>query len=163
MAEKEMTFEESLKRLEEIVNEVYAKANHKVLIDWPVDDTTIAIYQFPNNVIAKVFVSIGCKRAYTMRSVFYGTKGTIIAQNAPGEVILYEESENTNFHTPQVIEVPKKDHNAQDEIKIFVEALKKGEKVPVSSMDGASTVAVACATVESTQVGKPVDIRYPEV
>ncbi len=143
--------------------EVYAHANHKIMTDWPTDDTTIAIYKFPNNVMGKVFVSNGAKRAYTMRSVFYGTKGTIIAQNVPGEVILYEDAEGKNYHDEQIIKVPPKDHNAEDEINTFVKALMAGRKVPVSSYDGAATVAVACATVESTQTGKPVNIKYPEI
>ena len=33
--------------------------------------------------------------------------------------------------------------------------------MPVSSTEGASTVAVCVATVESTRSGKPVDIKYP--
>ena len=61
--------------------EVAAFANKKMLTDWPTDDCTIAIMKFPNDVIGKVFVSIGCKRNYTMRSVFYGSKGTIIVDN----------------------------------------------------------------------------------
>ena len=62
-------------------SEIMAYSNHKCLTDWPVDDCTISMMKFPNNVIGKVFVSIGCKRDYTMRSVFYGTRGTIIADN----------------------------------------------------------------------------------
>ena len=61
--------------------EVFAYANHKMLPNYPTDDCTVAIMKFPNNVIGKVFVSTGCKRNYTMRSVFYGTKGTIITDN----------------------------------------------------------------------------------
>ena len=61
--------------------ETTAYSNHKMLPDWPVPDTTIAILKFPNNVIGKIFTSIGCKRNYTMRTVLYGTKGTIIVDN----------------------------------------------------------------------------------
>ncbi len=143
--------------------EVFAYANHKIMTDWPTDDTTIALYKFPNNVMGKVLVSNGAKRAYTMRSVFYGTKGTIIAQNQVGEVILYEDAEGKNYHDPQVISVPPKDHNAEDEIGAFVNALVNGMRVPVPAMEGASTVAVACATVKSTETGDKVQIRYPEV
>ena len=37
--------------------EVSAFANHKCLADWPVNDCTIAIYKFANNVIGKVLVT----------------------------------------------------------------------------------------------------------
>ena len=54
---------------------------NKMLQDWPIDDCVISVMKFPNNVIGKVFTSIGCKRDYTMRTVLYGTEGTIIVDN----------------------------------------------------------------------------------
>ncbi|MBR2460233.1 MAG: Gfo/Idh/MocA family oxidoreductase [Clostridia bacterium] len=144
--------------------EVYAHSNHKILTDWPVDDTVIAIYKFPNNVSGKVFVSIGCKRNYTMRSVFYGTKGTIICDNTSPSITLFEQDENgEGFTTPKTIPVDIKNHNATAEIDAFVEALLSDGPVPVSSMEGASTVAVCCATVQSYQSGKVINIKYPQV
>jgi hypothetical protein len=143
--------------------EVYAYENHKSLMDWPTADTAIAIYKFPNDVMGKVMISNGTKRSYTMRSVFYGTKGTIIAQNKMGEVILFEDAEGKNYHDEQIIEVPPKDHNAEDEIGAFVDAIINNKRVPVPAVEGASTVAVACATVKSTETGDKVQIRYPEI
>ena len=143
--------------------EVYAHANHKILTDWPVDDTTIAIYKFPNNVSGKAFISIGCKRGYTMRSCFYGTKGTIICDNKSPTLTLFEEKDGTGFTEPQSIPIDINNHNATAEIKCFVDALVKGEAMPVSSREGASTVAVCCATVKSTKSGKPEEIVYPSV
>ncbi len=145
--------------------EVYSYANHKILNDWPVDDTAIAIYQFPNNVMGKVFVSIGCKRDYTMRSVFYGTKGTIICDNTSPKITLFQEVEGEpkSFTKPQELDVEVNNHNITAEIDAFVEALMAGSDMPVSSMEGASTVAVAVATVESAQKHMPIQIKYPEV
>ena len=144
--------------------EVYAHSNHKILTDWPVDDTVIAIYKFPNNVSGKVFVSIGCKRNYTMRSVFYGTKGTIICDNTSPTITLFEENEHGGgFTEPKTLPVEINNHNVTAEIDVFVDALVEGKAMPVTSMEGASTVAVCCATVESYQSGKPVDIRYPSL
>lgn len=144
--------------------EVYAHSNHKILTDWPVDDTVIAIYKFPNNVCGKVFVSIGCKRNYTMRSVFYGTKGTVICDNTSPTITVFEEdAEGKGFTEPKTLPVVVNNHNVTAEIDVFVDALKEGKPMPVTSMEGASTVAVCCATVESYQSGKPVDIRYPNV
>ena len=144
--------------------EVYAHSNHQILTDWPVDDTVIAIYKFPGNASGKVFVSIGCKRNYTMRSVFYGTKGTIICDNTSPTITLFEEDSNGGgFTTPQSLPVVVNNHNVTAEIDVFVDALTAGKPMPVTSAEGASTVAVCCATVESYQQGKPIDIRYPNV
>lgn len=145
--------------------EVYAHANHKILTDWPVDDTSIAIYQFPNNVMGKVFVSIGCRRDYTMRSVFYGTKGTIICDNTSDHMKLYVDdgTDKRTYEKAQILPIEINNHNVTAEIDVFVEALRAGEPMPVSSMEGASTVAVCCATVQSAREGKPVQIVYPQV
>ena len=145
--------------------EVYAHANHKILTDWPVNDTSIAIYKFPNNVMGKVFVSIGCRRDYTMRSVFYGTKGTIICDNTSDHLKLYEDDapNGKDYTVAQNLSVVVNNHNITAEIDMFVNAVISGEPMPVSSMEGASTVAVCCASVESAKEGKPVQIRYPQV
>ncbi|MBQ4323862.1 MAG: Gfo/Idh/MocA family oxidoreductase, partial [Clostridia bacterium] len=109
--------------------EVYAHANHKSLTDWPVDDTCIAIYKFPNDVMGKVFVSIGCKRDYTMRSVFYGTKGTIICDNTSPTITLFQETEgdHKSYTKPQTLDVEVNNHNITAEIDAFVEALMEGK------------------------------------
>jgi predicted dehydrogenase len=146
--------------------EVYAYANHKSLTDWPVDDCTVAIYRFPNGVAGKVFVSIGCLRDYTMRSVFYGTRGTIICDNTSPTITLYEHDPangKTDFTAPVQLPVEVNNHNVVAEIDMFVNALLSGKEMPVTSMEGAATVAVACATVEAAKEGHPIQIRYPQV
>lgn len=148
--------------------EVYAYANHKCLTDWPVNDCTIAIYQFPNNVQGKVFVSIGCKRNYTMRSCFYGTKGTIICDNTSPNITLFECGEPTAdgapaYTQPKKLPVEVNNHNITAEIDVFVDALLNDAPMPVSSMEGASTIAVCRATVDAAAKGQPLKIRYPEV
>ena len=141
---------------------VMALANRKVLTDWPVDDCTIAIMQFPNNVVGKIFCGIGVKRDYTMRTCLYGTKGTIICDNTSPEITLFTElSEDGDFTKEIKVPVDINNHNATAEIEAFVDALVNDKPMPVSSKEGAYTVAVCCAAVESSKTGKPVDIVYP--
>lgn len=143
--------------------EVYAHANHKLLPDWPVNDTSVAIYKFPNDVMGKVFVSIGCRRDYTMRSVFYGTKGTVICDNTSDSMRLYVDdmANGKDFREAEIIPIDINNHNVGSEIKMFLEALAGGKESPLSSIEGASTVAVCAASVESAKLGKPVEIKYP--
>jgi len=146
--------------------EVTAYSNKKYLLDWPVDDNTVAIFKFPNNVIGKVFVSIGCKRDYTMRTCIYGTKGTLICESKAPYVQLYETNEELGCRfsdtNPQMIYAGYKDHNAVKEIEDFINALVNETAMPISSVDGASTVAVCCAAVESAKLNRPVEIVYPK-
>ena len=148
--------------------EVTAYSNHKCNLDWPTDDCTVAIYKFPNNVIGKVFSSIGCRRSYTMRSVFYGTRGTVICDNTSPSITLFSRDValsdgSYDFTKPIDVPVEVNNHNVNAEIDVFINALINGEDMPVTSMEGASTIAVACATVESATVGKTVSIKYPTV
>ena len=149
--------------------EVYALSNRKCLTDWPVDDCAIAVMKFPNDVNGKVLTSIGCKREYTMRSCFYGTKGTIICDNRSNYLTYFAGEEKhpayakEAFTVPQLIPVSIADHNTNGELKIFLTALMEDKPVAISPMEGASTVAVCCAVVESCKTGMPVKVKYPQV
>ena len=147
-------------------DEVFAYANHKCLKDWPTNDCTAALYQFPNGVIGKVFVSTGCRRDYTMRSVFYGTAGTIVCDNTSPDITLFTTSlsvagEKSAYTTAHKIKVSIESHNVSAEINGFVNALINNEPVPVSALEGAKTVAVCEASISSAQKGMPVKIKYP--
>lgn len=140
--------------------ETTAYSNHKVLTDWPVDDTTIAIFKFPDQVIGKVFTSIGCKRNYTMRTVLYGTKGTIIVNNTDPVLDLYQLQENGSSALTQIpLEI--NNHNVQAEHEIFRDAILNGTPLITTGEEGARTVAVCRAVVQSAETGVPVEIVYP--
>lgn len=148
--------------------EVTGYSNHKCMLDWPTDDCTIAIYKFPNNVIGKVFVSTGCRRDYTMRTVLYGTKGTIICDNTSPEMSLYTvgeplENGKAAYTKPQKLPVDINNHNVGAEIEQFIDALINGKPSPVPAFEGANTVAVCCATVQSAKENSIVKIQYPKV
>ena len=145
--------------------EAFSYSTHKALTDWPCDDCTIALMKFDNELMGKVLVSTGCKRNYTMRSVFYGTKGTIICDNTSPTIQLFEDdaANGKSYTSAQILPVEINNHNVTAEIDVFVDALVSGKPMPVSSMEGASSVAVCCATVEAAKVGHPVKIKYPQV
>ena len=137
-----------------------AYSNHKVLTDWPVDDTTVAIFRFPNQVIGKVFTSIGCKRNYTMRTVLYGTKGTIIVNNTDPSLELYRLQPDGRAALTQ-LPLTIDNHNVMEEHRLLREAVLNGVPLVTTGTEGARTVAVCRAVVESAETGKPVEIVYP--
>ena len=148
--------------------ETFAYANHKCLTDWPTNDCTVALFKFPNDVAGKVFGSIGCRRNYTMRSVFYGTEGTIICDNTSDSMQLFQidktaEDGKGNYTTPQIIPVEINNHNVTAEITLFLDALVSGGEMPVKSMEGAKTVTACRAAIESAATGKPIQIQYPVI
>lgn len=143
-------------------SEVFAYANHKCLLDWPVDDTTIAIFRLPQNIIGKVFVSIGCVRPYTMRTVIYGTEGTIICDNTSPQIYLcsqkyYKEKTDYSFAT---FPVNISSHNVSAEIDEFVDCILNDKPIPTNEVEGAKTVIACLVAVESSKKGTPLKIDY---
>ncbi len=152
-------------------SEVTAYANHKCLTDWPINDCTVAIMRFPNEVIGKVFVSIGCKREYTMRSCFYGTKGTIICDNTSNFITIYKADMKEkvelfgdfrqDFAIPMHLPVKMASHNTYGELGDFAECILKGEAVPTSAYDSERSVAVCLAAAQSAREKRSIQIEYP--
>ncbi|MBQ6864709.1 MAG: Gfo/Idh/MocA family oxidoreductase [Clostridia bacterium] len=140
--------------------EVMAYGTHKLLPAVAYDDATIAIMKFPNDIIGKVFVSTGCKRDYTMRTVIYGTKGTIICDNTSPVMKLYEIGENEMATEAQDIPVEVNNHNAAAEFTVFAENIINNTPVLANALEGAKTVEVCLSIVESAKTGKPVQPDY---
>ncbi len=140
--------------------EVFAYGTHKLLPMVDYDDATIAIMKFDENVAGKVFVSTGCKRDYTMRTCIYGTKGTIICDNTSPTMTLFTVDEEGVTKEPETIAVEVNNHNAAREFEVFADAILNNKPVATDAREGAKTVAVCLAIVESAKTGVPVKPDY---
>ncbi|MBQ5823551.1 MAG: Gfo/Idh/MocA family oxidoreductase, partial [Clostridia bacterium] len=140
--------------------EVFAYGTHKLLPHVTYDDATIAIMKFDDNLAGKVFVSTGCKRDYTMRTVIYGTKGTLICDNTSPTMTLFTVDENQVTKEPEIIEVEVNNHNAVKEFEVFADAIINDKDVLTDAREGAKTVAVCLAIVESAKTGEKVKPNY---
>ncbi|MBE6591529.1 MAG: Gfo/Idh/MocA family oxidoreductase [Ruminococcaceae bacterium] len=142
--------------------EVFSYGTHKVLPTVTYDDANIAIMKFPNGTMGKVFVSTGCKRDYTMRTVIYGTKGTIICDNTSPYLQLFklEGDEVKVAKYPEQVRVNINNHNAQGEFEVFAKHITEDTPVKMNGIEGAKTVEVCFAIVESAKSGKPVAPIY---
>ncbi len=144
--------------------QVMALANRKVLTDWPVDDCTIAIMQFPNNVVGKIFCGIGVKRQYTMRTCLYGTKGTIICDNRSPEITIFRHiagADGSHTYPEEKIPVDINHHNVGAEIEDMCHAILNDTELECDVIEGSNTVAVGLAAVESAaKGGMPVAPAY---
>ncbi len=142
--------------------EVFCYMNHVFMPDWPTPDTGVAVAKFPNEVIGRVFVSIGVKRPYTMRTVIYGTEGTIICDNTSNHIQISEKilREPTGTMAFNDIPVAVASHNVTSELKDFVAALDQGVPCATDVYQGTRTVAFADAAIRSAQSGRPEAIDY---
>lgn len=143
--------------------EVFAYGSHKMLPTVEYDDTTVAVLKYPNGVIGRIFVSTGCKRTYTSRTLIYGTKGTIIwDDNAPTDIILHHvDKDGVYLEKPtQIIKVDPSHHNITKELEILIDHIENDTPVKMSAREGAKTAAVCFAIIESAKTGKPVVPNY---
>ncbi len=140
--------------------EVFAYGTHKLLPTVAYDDATIAIMKFGENIAGKVFVSTGCKRDYTMRTVIYGTKGTIICDNTSPTMTLFVTDEEGVTQEAQTIEVQVNNHNAAKEFEVFADAILNDKPVVTDAREGAKTVEVCLSIVEASKTGKIVKPNY---
>ena len=98
-----------------------------------------------------------------MRSVFYGTTGTIICDNKSDHINVYHYDEETKKLITEEIGVVVGNHNTKDECRVFADALLSENPMPISSMEGAKTVAVALAAVKSAKENRAVKVEYPNI
>ncbi len=140
--------------------EVMAYGTHKTFAELvPYDDTHVAVMKFPNGVIGKVFVSISCRRNYTMRTVLYGTHGTIIVDNKTPEMTLFHLDENGNTVT-EIIPLVLANHNAAGEFREFFDVIVNDKPVKTTVQEGANTIAACLAIMDSASTGKLVQPQY---
>ncbi len=145
------------------VDEAFAYGTKKGLPDWPIDfDSYFCLFKFRNGVIGKVMCSIGLSRPYTMRSVFYGTKGTIICDNLSSTMQLssvpfYDtKADATDFIT---IPVGVNSHNVVHQVGLMADVILRGAENHADADEGARTVAACVAAIEAAHTGKPVKVR----
>ena len=126
----------------------------------PYDDATIAVLKFGENLVGKVFVSTGCKRDYTMRTVIYGTKGTIICDNTSPTMTLFTVGEDEMAHEGQTIDIQVNNHNAAREFEVFADAILNNKPVTMDAREGAKTVEACLSIVKSSETGQIVHPNY---
>lgn len=140
--------------------EVFAYGTHRLLPQVDYDDATIAIMKFDENTAGKVFVSTGCKRDYTMRTVIYGTKGTLICDNTSPTMTLFTTDEEGVVQPAEIIEIEVNNHNAAKEFSVFADAILNDKPVMTDAREGAKTVEVCLSIIESAKTGKVVEPDY---
>lgn len=141
--------------------EVTCYMNHKFLTDWAKPDTGVAIAKFPNDVIGRIFISIGTKAPYTMATTVYGTKGTVRYRDE-GCVELAEESVYEMTTQQQYVKIPAvgAGHHIKNELMAFIDHIENGTEFPSDVYQGTKTVAFAEAAIQSSLSGKPEKVDY---
>ncbi|MFA6101272.1 MAG: Gfo/Idh/MocA family oxidoreductase [Victivallaceae bacterium] len=133
------------------IETVTAFANHNMMPEWPEPDTTIANLKFcNNNLIGKVFVSISVQRPYTMRSVFYGSAGTIVCDNTSPSIQLFSHK-IPGARGFAELPVNIASHNISGEVEYLYKVLREGKKLELTAREATKTVATCLAIIDSAR------------
>ncbi len=145
--------------------EVVAISNHMALKDWPVDDCIVALVKLPSGAIGRVTCSIGIQRKYTMSATYSGTAGTLEVNARSDMMLLHtpkDDVEESHSYNETIIPIEdESSHKVEDELEEFCRAVLYGEPIDCDALEGAKTVAVGLAAVESARLGGlPVKPNY---
>jgi len=91
-----------------------------------------------------------------MRSVFYGTKRTIISDNTTPHIYLCSTKYFKTKSSYNFIQIPVNisSHNIAEEINYFIDKILKNEKVEMDEVEGSKTVASCLGAVISAREKK---------
>ena len=133
--------------------EVSAYGVNKNIPNAPWYDTVIANLKFESGALGKCLVSCGAEIPYNLNFSFHGTRGSIHNNKLfIGGMPNVEEW----FELP--IEIRAEDHTCPQELDHFLICIERGEKPLIDAIDGARSVAVCCAIIESIENNCPATV-----
>ena len=142
--------------------EVFAYGNRMCRTDWQVEDCSETLLRFPGGAIGRVMTSLGNIYKYSMKTVIFGTRGTIEANNVEDVVTLYTRTEDReSVVTPYPVDVNS--HNAQEEVEEMCGAILRGTPARHEGVEGVKTVITCSAAITSMKTGLPVKPDYRAV
>ena len=136
------------------IDEVHARANKLCLTELPMPaDNILLSLNFSNGAIGKVQLTGGSPRPYALNFAIHGTKGTLV-NNRLFTQDIDELEDFIELPLPQEEEFPYYDREVDD----LVQAITNDAPPSVSALDGARSVAVCLAGIESAAKKVPVKV-----
>lgn len=136
--------------------EVFAYGNRFCRTDWKVEDCSETLMRYPNGMIARVLTTLGCVAEYSMRTVLYGVDGTITANNTSSVVQVFSNETKETVEYP----VSVNEHNMYLQVQTMCDAILDGKPVVHEGMEGARSLFVCNAAIESIKTGEKVKLDF---
>jgi len=126
---------------------------NKNIPDAPWYDTVIAGLKFESGALGKCLVSCGAEIPYNLNFSYHGTRGSIHNNKLfiGGMPHIEEWSELP-------IEIRAEDHTCPQELDHFLTCIERSETPLIDAVDGARSVAVCCAIIESIENNRPATV-----
>ena len=134
--------------------EVSAFGANRNIPQAPWYDTVIACLKFASGAVGKCLASCGAKIPYAMNFSYYGTKGSVVKNR-----LYLDGIPNVEDFMEMPIEIRTEDHTCAQELEHFLGCIETGERPLIDAADGARSVAVCCAVIESIETGRPVAVE----
>lgn len=133
--------------------EVSAYGANRNIPQAPWYDTVIANLKFASGALGKCLVSCGAEIPYSMNFSYHGTKGSIVKNKLFIGGIPHVE---TFMDLP--IEIRAEDHTCTQELDHFLTCIQQDQKPLIDATDGARSVAVCTAIIESIETNRPAKV-----
>jgi predicted dehydrogenase len=148
------------------VKQVFAYANHKAEPTLPINDCYLVSLLFENGAIGKIIAASGNRGAAPTggRLVMYGTQGTLwggrLYRNhfeSHTTEIIRDFQEEFKQSKPRVQGTRQVQYWAE-QCEHFLDCIEGKAEPSTSVLDGAHIMAALCAAIESSHIGKAVDV-----
>jgi predicted dehydrogenase len=138
-------------------DEVHAYGNHYNIPVQQWEDMITVNVKFQSGAIGRILNSSGCQRPYNIDLQLWGTKGTIQGDNTQDFALLSLRQVDRY----QWLRLPKPTmaKAVASELGHFIDCVVHDLTPLIDGVDGAKTVALAWAAIESVKTGKPVKCR----
>jgi len=133
--------------------EVSAYGVNKNIPNAPWYDTVISNFKFESGAVGKCLVSCGAEIPYDLNFSFHGTKGSIVKNKLFIGGIPHVED-----FSELPIEIRAEDHTCGQELNHFIDCITNDNTPLIDAIDGAKSVAVCNAIIESIETGKPAQV-----
>ena len=140
------------------IEEVHAFSNHMMPF-YPIDENYVSSFRFANGCIGRVLLVLGSK----MKDQFfvdlnvYGYGGALKATMQKSELVQNVDALEGSAPLVEVVE-PANSHELA--IAHFVDCVREGEHPAIDEVDGAKSVAICLAAIQSSREGRPVAVDY---
>lgn len=125
---------------------VFSVGNRFCRTDWTVEDCSETILQMKSGAIGRVLTTIGCTAEYSMRTVLYGTTGTITTNNTANTVTVFTQQAGTSEYHVAIAT-----HNTTFQLQRMAEAVLFGAEVEHEGIEGAKSLFVCNAAIFSLE------------
>ena len=141
------------------VTEVYARAN--VLVDpvfektgdW---DTAIVMLTFENGAMCAIDNSRQAVYGYDQRVEVFGSKGMVTVKNDTPDSHVLSDANGVHSALPLNFFMQRYTESYLNEMRAFVDSIKKDEQPPATGLDGLEAVRIGLAAMKSVAENRPV-------